>query len=321
MALDTSVESSGFRFYSVGRVAANKKRGSFLIEAVPIETIPHLSGEVTDNETKTNTKIESKDGSDAKDIELSTTSSIQAEWLPVGNTNRITAPDVRRGEFVMLYKFGDAEVIYWEEFKQMNILRRLETVTYIFSNERNENIPLDETNVYMMSVSTHDKHITVTTSKSDGEPFAYTFQINTKDGFFTIQDDDGNYVFMDSKERHIKLRNKDDSFVELNKRIINITSKDEVNIKTKRYSLEATESVKEQTKTHIYKSQTYTLDVNAGYRLTAGTYNTKSSDNTFEGNITFKNNATTDGNSTVNGNSRINGTAFEANSSGPGNSK
>ena len=87
-------------------------------------------------------------------------------------------------------------------------------------------------------------------------------QIDTKKGNITIEDDDGNYIFLDSKERHIKLRNKDDSYVEMNKKIINMNAVDEINLTTKRYTLKASESIKEQTKTYESKSTKYTHQTN-----------------------------------------------------------
>lgn len=308
------IETSNFRFYSVGRVAANKKRGSFIIEAVPVETVPNLSGEITDHEGKLPAKVPSVDGSDAKDLDLSTTTSVQAEWLPWGQTNRVTAPDVRRGEWVLLFKYADADVIYWTEFKAEHILRRLETVTWIFSNEREENKPLTEDNVYMVTVSTHDKHITISTTKSDGEPFAYRLQLNTKEGFFTLEDDDGNYFFLNSKERHLKLRNKDESFIELNKRVINITSQDEINLKTKRYSLIANESLKEETREHTYKSANFTGNTSGTYKLSAQSYQGTATF-TYNGNTTFN------GNTRTNGSGHVTGNHYEGSSSGPGNSR
>lgn len=311
---NSSPEASALRFYSIGRVAANKKRGSFLIEAVPVETVPHLSGEITDHVATVNTKIESVEGSDAKELDVDTTSSVQAEWLPLGQTNRITAPDVRRGEFVILVKYADTDVIYWMELKASHILRRLETVTWIFSNEREENKPLTEDNVYMFTVSTHDKHITISTTKSDGEPFAYSLQLNTKEGFFILQDDDDNYIFMDSKNRHIKLHNKDRSFVEMDKKVINIESQDEINLKTKRYTLKASESIKEETKTHTYKSSNFTGNVSGTYKLTAQSYQGTAT-------FTYNGNSTFNGNNTVNGDSNISGNSHEGSSSGGNNNR
>lgn len=251
-------EVSGLRFYSLGVVAVNKKRGSNTIEVYPQEVAPAVSGEITDHVTKLQAQVGNVDGNDAANLEIDTTTTIKAEWIPLGNTNRLTSPDVRRGEKVILLKYADSEIVRWMEYDAMHVLRRRETLTWIVSNEANEDVPLTEDNTYFLTVSTHDKHITLKTTKSDGEPFAYTLELNTKQGFFCLTDDDGNYIFLNSKKRHIRAENKDRSFIELDKRIINIESRDEINLKTRKYTLNANESISEKTQTFKHDSETYT---------------------------------------------------------------
>ena len=300
-------ETSGYRFYSIGRVAANKKRGSNVIEVIATERLPNLSGEITDHKATMSVKVAGNDDNDAWDADLDTSPSIPAEWAPY-NTNRITSPDVRRGEYVMLYKFADAEVIYWTEFKTENVLRRLETVTYVFSNERKENIPLTEDNVYTLTVSTHDKHITITTTKSDGEPYAYLIQLNTKEGFLMAKDDDGQVIFMESKNRRIYAANKDQSFIDINKREIIIQSPDKITMNSKDIIFNGKSSIHSQT-------PKYTINASGSYSATTPTY-------------TVKGSTTLNGTLNVTGNVRFDGSHYTAGmsteaggSTGPNNMK
>ncbi len=305
---------SGFKLYSLGVVAANKKRKSKIIEVVPQESMPMLDGELTDNTEKYKAKGEGVEGENAFDHEIKTTASIKAEWLPWGNTNRKTAPDVRRGETVFIYRYKDTDKFYWIEFMDPLKLRRLETAVYAWSNEREENKELTNENTYFLEVSTHDKFIHLRTNKNDKEPFAYDIQLNTKEGFFQIQDDDGNYLFIDSKNRHIRAENKDKSFFELNKRIVNITGVDEINLKTKRYTLNASQSIDEKTRTHTYKSNSYSLTYSS-YKMNGSDYSNTTASIVNNGTITHN------GNVTVNGNHNTNGNSFEASSSGPNNGR
>ena len=48
----------------------------------------------------------------------------------------------------------------------------------------------------------------------------------------------------------------------MNKKIINMNAVDEINLTTKRYTLKASESIKEQTKTYESKSTKYTHQTN-----------------------------------------------------------
>lgn len=234
-------------FYSIGVVAVNKKLTSHFVEITPIEDIPYLDGEITDNFEEYEASGKDHLGKEFN-VKVDTTASIRAKWLPAGNSNRITSPDVRRGEHVAIYKFGDADEYYWATLLQDKHIRRLETVIYSFSNNREENIEDSPTTTYFFEISTHKKLIHIHTSKNDDEPFIYDIQLDTKNGNFVLRDDDDNYIFLDSKERHIKLHNKDTSYMEMDKKIINIHSLEEVNIKTKHYTLHATETMKTLTK-------------------------------------------------------------------------
>ena len=86
---------SKFHAHSLGIVAANKPLDSKIIEVTPIEDNPMASGELTDNIDIYEAKSSSTDG-EAYQVELTTTNTIKATWLPIGTSNRLTAPDVRR---------------------------------------------------------------------------------------------------------------------------------------------------------------------------------------------------------------------------------
>ena len=257
----TGPDLSKLRFYSYATVAANKKLSSDLIEAIPHEQNPLYDGELTDDTEQIETKGTDKDDAGFS-ATLDTTASLKAKWLSFTDTNRLTPPDVRRGEEIVLWQFGDTDQYWWTTLHQDRKLRRLETVIYGFSNNSKENIENAHDSMYWLEISTHKKVVRFHTAKNDGEPFTYDIQIDTKKGNITIEDDDGNYIFLDSKERHIKLRNKDDSYVEMNKKIINMHSIDEINLTTKRYTLKASESIKEETKTYESKSTKYTHQTN-----------------------------------------------------------
>lgn len=240
--MDMMPQGSKLHYYSVGVVAANKKLDTHFIEVVPMEETPMVDGEITDDTQKYKAKSQNDDGQ-AFSVEVETTGTIRAEWLPIGEPNRITSPDVRRGEIVQIYRFGDTDDYRWVTLLQDKKLRRLETVIWSFSDNREENVPNDAKSTYYLEVSTHKKYIHLHTAKSDKEPFVYDIQINTKDGCITIKDDDGNFIYLDSQERRIKLENRDTSTVDIDKRKIRIFAPDLVQIESKRIELTATESI------------------------------------------------------------------------------
>lgn len=229
---------SRLRFYSIGIVAANKPLDSMDIEVTAVEDTPMLHGEITDNIEKYSAKGQGANN-DAFQVEAKTTASLKATWTPIGNPNRRTAPDVRRGEKVILYQFGDADKYWWSTLENDAKLRRLETIVWGVSNNSKENVQDDANSMYWLEVSTHKKLIHVQTTKSDGEKFAYTFQINAKEGSLTIGDDAENYITIDSGEKLIKLHNTDGTFIELRGKSIRMNASEGVHTDAKDISTQS----------------------------------------------------------------------------------
>ena len=224
---------SNLHFYSIGRVAANKPLDSKIIQVWGTEVASALDGEVTDT-LKTST-ITGEDASGNKFTSRTDTSAaLPATWLPFGQSNRITAPDVRRGEHVMLWQFGDAEKLYWTDMDDGILLRRLETVIFAISGSPKEDTVPTSENTYSLEMSTHKKHVTLHTSNANGEPFTYDIQINTGEGNVVIRDNVGNYISMNSAEREIELVNQDGSCIDINKRMITIEAPDLIQMKAKK---------------------------------------------------------------------------------------
>lgn len=230
---------SEFKFYSIGTVAANKPLNSHEIEVLPIEANPMVDGELTDQGVMYGKAGTTSEG-EAYHVEVPTSPSIKASWLPLANGNRLTSPNVRRGERVVIYRFGNADAFYWQEIPEDGIaLRKLETIVWGISATRKENAVPSEKNTYFIELSSHNKVIHIHTSMDDGEPFAYDIQLNTKDGNFQINDNAGQIISLDSKEREIELINADKSTVLIKKRTMRLFAMDSIDIETKALSIKA----------------------------------------------------------------------------------
>lgn len=221
------MDGTCFKIVSIGIVAENKPLFNKEISAVPIESQNMLDGEVKSNPTA----LEAK-GVDHKGQSFSSTaivdSAIVATWLPWGS-NRVTPPDVRRGERVYLWQAANNDKYYWTVTGLDDHLRKLETVVFAFSaspNEADSGIDVDK--CYYIEVSTHNKLITLQTSSANGEPFEYTCQLNTGEGHVLLTDDVGNFFELNSKEHKLTLKNQDESHVILDKTRINIKALDEL---------------------------------------------------------------------------------------------
>lgn len=205
-----TVQISKLRFYSLGIVAENKLLSSKDVEVTPVEEMPIMDGELAPVAVDYKSKAVDKLGSSYETI-VETTTTIKAKWLPLGAGNRITAPDVRRGELVVLYKFGDTDQYFWTTQNEDLRLRKLETVIYAFSATSNESAEMNAQTFYFFEISTHKKIITLHTSKDNGEPFGYDIQLDTGNGKLVITDDVGNYILLDSSQTRIQLKNVDGS--------------------------------------------------------------------------------------------------------------
>lgn len=229
---------SKYRVVSIGIAAENKALDTHILPVVPIEMFPLINGEVMESLDEVDVS-----GLDQRDIEytvkIKTTSTLTCEWMPHGS-NRVTSPDVRRGERLLIWQYADSDKYYWSPMGMDDDLRRLETVIYAWSATPEIDADLNLTeNMYSLEISTHGKHLTLHTTQADGEPFEYTLQLNTAAGIFFLTDQDGNSIQLDSANRVIKAINSDESEITINKTKIYAYAKDEIKAKTDDY-MEAT---------------------------------------------------------------------------------
>jgi hypothetical protein len=222
------MEATKLTFYSVGIVAANKPLSTDKIEVTPIETLPMIDGEMSDNlEEFTVSGSDASGGSYESKVKTAIT--LTASWLPFGS-NRKTAPDVRRGEYVAIYRYGEVDKYYWCSLFYDTKLRKRETILFLVSDTTDESQEATPENSYFLEISTHNKLIHFHTSKTDGEPFSYDVQLNTKDGFWIIQDDIGNLMTFDSKNRRFEIKNTDGSHIDVDKKNITMTAPDTITL-------------------------------------------------------------------------------------------
>lgn len=201
---------SKLRFYSMGLVATDKADDTHDIQVIPIEVIPTVTGAVGDVESKV--EVSGKDSEDVGyTVELNFSNTITATWMPMGS-NRLTSPNLVKDEQVLIWQFGDTDRYYWSPLGRDDDLRLLETIVFGIAARASEDDELDPANnMYTLEVSSHGQHITLRTTKDLGEPFAYTFQLNTGEGQVTLSDDNDNLIELSSETGRIKAINKEDT--------------------------------------------------------------------------------------------------------------
>ncbi len=247
-------QTSNLRFYSMGIVAANKALSSKVIEVTPIEHLPFVNGQLTN--TGTNVSTQGIDASGAAySTQVATSVTIQATWMPEGDANRQTAPDVRRGEYVKLYQFADADKYYWTT-SGLPAQRKLETVVHAYSGSSDEGADLDATNSYYKEVSTHQGMITWHTSNANGEFTTYDIQLNAKAGRFVMQDGVGNSLIIDSTQNMFQFQNANGSLLQVLADAMTFTAPKSIAMNTKDMTINSSNSFKLQTTTATIQATT-----------------------------------------------------------------
>lgn len=267
------MKSTIFQPVSIGEAADNLVMGSHVIEVWPRELVPTMEGELTSASLPLETKGINSDGEAyAAKVDLSCT--VSATWL--GGGNRLTPPNIRRGERLMLYTAGDSDKFYWRSMGMDQGLRRLETIIIAISaNPKNtDQDEITQENSYFLEISTHEKLITFQTSMMNGELAAYTLQINLGEGTYTLTDEKGNSIFHDSVNTLFRILNVDKTKIEMDKKVINVYAEESINLETNAYNLLAHDTIKTKTTDTTHES-TETIDILTKiYHMIAETSNT-----------------------------------------------
>ena len=213
MAKLSDIDMSKLKVFGMGIVVKDKPKFSDEVEVYIPEQMPYVSGKIADAKIEhKRTMVDSK-GSE-KTYEAEAVYTITASWLPDGNDNQITAPDVYKNETVKVFRFGDSDKFFWKTSFREPKLRKQETVATMYSNQKDPKEEFDKNSSYWTQVDTRDKKWQLHTSRNDGEKCEYDAEIDTKEGLVTIKDDLGNKFNIDSGAAKITfLNSSNNSFV------------------------------------------------------------------------------------------------------------
>lgn len=221
---------SKLKIYSIGIVVDDKKLDSQDIVVYPVETLPLEDNDLGYKEQLKTNKPDSFNKQVSSTVDRENT--ITATWLPIYNSNRVTAPDMIKNETVLLLKYEDTDKFYWVDILNELGIRRRETALFLFGNDGNYGEDLNLDNSYWFKVSSHGKKLHLHTSDNDGELCTYDITIDTKNGYFELIDGRGNYIKLDSSIDSLLANiNKDIKIV--NGRNITINNGKDINVDSK----------------------------------------------------------------------------------------
>lgn len=196
-------ELSGLKLYSLGIVTENKVVGKDEIEVTPIEEFSFEQGKIVPDTRHHTSNLPDIRGV-VKNADIKGSAILTAKWIPFGNANRDTAPDVRKNETVLIFRYADTQKYYWDTVFREPMFRRKEHVRYSYSNKPSGIDPYDGNSSYWVEYSTVGQYIHLHTSDNDGEPCTYDVKINAKDGNIDIQDSLGNQLQLNSAGGHLQ---------------------------------------------------------------------------------------------------------------------
>lgn len=182
------------KFFGLGYVVEDKKEDSYEIEVYPIEVIPTANGDLSSSE-KSSVSIQDSQGNNVS-VKYDKSNTIPCTWYPNGEQNRITAPDVCKGDIVEIYTFGETTDYFWCVYSHNQALRKREKVLYYFSNKAGTGG--DSSQGYFLLVDTINKTVHFHTANNDGEACGYDLLFNTKEGQLSISDTLNNSIILES---------------------------------------------------------------------------------------------------------------------------
>jgi hypothetical protein len=265
----TAQNESYLYLYSIGIAAENLALSTSDDKVnTTLLVTPHEKLTFVDGELKSNPISDTVSGTDATgnafSTSITTDNTISAKWLSLGS-NRHTPPNIRRGERVAIWRFGDSQQFMWTDLGWDQDYRKLETVTYVFNATQDQtDNTTTATNCYIVEVSTHKGTITLNTSKANGEATAYTVQFNAKNGTFTFADDQKQVFFIDTVNHRFLMQNADETSFLMDKQNFTIACKDT-------FTLNATKNVNITTQTFALTAQNVNLQVEQQVQVQAAT--------------------------------------------------
>lgn len=221
------------KFFGLGYVVVDKVEDSYEIEVYPIEVIPTAEGDLSQKDSSSLT-IQDSQGNNVS-VKYDKSNSIPCTWYPNGEQNRITAPDVCKGDIVEIYTFGETDEYFWCVYGHNQALRKREKVLYYFSNKAGTGG--NSTQGYFLLIDTINKTVHFHTANNDGEACGYDLLFNTKEGQMAISDTLNNSIILDSVNGQLNITTNEKIILNtkeatVNAKTVNINASDSCNIKT-----------------------------------------------------------------------------------------
>jgi hypothetical protein len=299
------VEDSKYKLVGLGIAAEAKTEGlDWNLEVTPLEQLPLLDGQLTNRGVAMETSGTDSSGKQYADKAVTSTS-VNAVWKGTGESNRRTCPNVFVGEEVLIWTFEETGDYFWEPRNTNSHKRTLETVTNAYAaNPAGGDEERNDTNSYIVDVSTHRKVITISTSQMNNEKSTFKLQIDGGNGITTLADNCENEFNISSLENRISMMNGEGVEVHLHGKNLKIVVPGNVD---ETVTGNVTETI----------AGGLNITVTGSANIQAETATITSSQNTINGNTTINGNLEVTGSQAILGGLEVTGAAAFPGGHGP----
>lgn len=244
---DNSVSS--FRIYCLGTVAADFSGKS--ITEDPEQLLEVFFDELqagADGRLEATGQLNEVSGKDASGRDYTaksaTTTSESCIWIPFG-TGRLTAPNLRKGQRVVIWRTADDDSYYWQAKGGDDELLTIESVIFYISANPKPRAPgqkVDLNDCYYFMADSILKKFAFGTSMSNGEQGMFLGSLDLTTMILRAVGTDGgdldssvlSQLYVDFLERQFRFQNKDGSAIDIDKKKITIIAPDEINLIAKK---------------------------------------------------------------------------------------
>ena len=271
-------------FLGFGTVANNKESNTKQIYVYLPKVMPLADGKTTADAKESEQQSKNAKGEAVQSTVLQG-NAVPCTWNPMGDSNRLTPPDVREGSKVSVYQVTGSDTYYWTTWGVNAETMRLETVMYGWSASPNidENAEFNINNFYTFSVSTHSGEIRFRTSQANGEATIFELLINAMKGKIMIGGKEKNYFVLDDIKHSFTYTNADASVLNVEKKDITLYSKNSIN-------MQGVESINILTKKLNVECKDWQVKADNAQFNISSTWGVKCPTTNWEGNIKMKGN-------------------------------
>ena len=200
---------SKFNVYTIGEVAKDKVKDALDIEVWVKEIMPDKIGNTDEKENLTS--VSNSYSGKVKTAIVDKTKMIKARWFPYSDPNRVTPPDVCKGEPVLIFTYAGIDDYLWTTFQSVPAYRKLEKAVWLFSDNKSMESKDTLEDAYRLEIDTYDKQVWFHTATANDEYTTWDMQWDTGIGQFTLIDGKQNEIQIQSFRDRLNISIRQDA--------------------------------------------------------------------------------------------------------------